>query len=96
MTASSSVSRKMRGFGLPACGSGVTVPISAKPKPRPQQRVGHLGVLVVAGRHAERIGKIEPATRDAQPRVARRLPATGRPQLQRLDRQAMRRLRIEA
>jgi hypothetical protein len=33
MTASSSTSRKTRGFGLPACGRGVTVPISRCPNP---------------------------------------------------------------
>ena len=40
MTAWSSVSRKMRGFGLPGCGSGVTVPTSAKPKPSPSSASG--------------------------------------------------------
>jgi hypothetical protein len=33
MSASASGKRKMRGFGLPGCGRGVTVPTSMKPKP---------------------------------------------------------------
>ena len=33
MTARFSGSRNIRGFGLPACGFGVTVPTSTKPKP---------------------------------------------------------------
>jgi hypothetical protein len=33
MSALASVMRNMRGFGLPGCGNGVTVPISTKPKP---------------------------------------------------------------
>ena len=32
--ASSSGSRKTRGFGFPGCGNGVTVPISTLPNPR--------------------------------------------------------------
>ena len=31
MTASSAGRRKMRGFGLPTCGRGVSVPVSTKP-----------------------------------------------------------------
>ena len=34
MMAPESFNRKIRGFGLPACGSGVIVPTSTKPKPR--------------------------------------------------------------
>jgi hypothetical protein len=40
MTASSRTSRKMRGFGLPGCGRGVTLPISAKPKPKASSASG--------------------------------------------------------
>ena len=66
ITASSSGSRNMRGFGLPACGSGVTVPTSTKPKPSAEQRVRHLGVLVEAGRHADAgWGKCSPKAVDA-------------------------------
>src|SRR5690606_32550006 len=35
----------------------------------PEQSVRHFGVLVIAGRHAERIGEVEPAQRDTKPRV---------------------------
>ena len=42
ITAPSSASRNRRGRGLPACGRGVTVPHSTKPKPNLRHRVGHL------------------------------------------------------
>ena len=45
----------MRGFGLPACGRGVTVPTSTKPKPSDEQRVDVRAVLVQAGGQADRI-----------------------------------------
>ena len=37
----------------------------------PQQRIGHLGVLVEARRHADRIGKIEPEGAHGQARIVR-------------------------
>ena len=40
MTALSSVSRNMRGLGLPSWGRGVTLPISTNPRPRPVGWVG--------------------------------------------------------
>ena len=45
----------------------------------PEQRIGHLGVLVEPGRHADRIGEVEPEGPHREPRVvgasSRRAPA---------------------
>ncbi len=40
----------------------------------PQQRVGHLGMLVEARRHADRIGEIEAEGTHREPRIVRRRP----------------------
>ena len=50
----------MRGRGLPACGSGVTVPISTKPKPRPSSASGTSACLSKPGAIPDRIGEVEP------------------------------------
>ena len=46
-------SRKMRGFGLPACGQRRHGADFGEAEAEPQHRVGHLGILVVAGGHAD-------------------------------------------
>ncbi len=59
--------RNRRGFGLPACGRGVTVPTSTKLKPRPKRPGDGLGVLVEARGEAERVGEIEPQEPGPEP-----------------------------
>ena len=60
----------------------------------PQQRVRHLGILVEAGREADRIGEIQPEGADRKPRIVgpRRRQ---RRQLQRAQREPVRVLRVE-
>ena len=60
-----------------------------------KQRIGNLGVLVVAGGHAERIGEIDAADADFQPVVAHGPPGDRQPAFQRRDRQAVGGFRIE-
>jgi hypothetical protein len=72
MTASSRSIRKSRGRGLPACGFGVTEPISTKAKTQPQQRVGRLRALVKTRRHPDRVGKIQAEGAHRQFRIVRR------------------------
>ena len=55
ITARSGASRNSRGRGLPACGRGVTVPVSMKPKPRRNSACDRHGVLVEPGGQADRI-----------------------------------------
>ena len=62
----------------PVCGSGVTVPISTKPKPSAEQRVRHLGMLVEARRDSDRIGEVEPEGPHREPRIVGRRPPAGR------------------
>ena len=75
----SRISRNTRGRGLPGCGRGVTVPISVKPKPMASSAPGTRAILVEAGRHADRIGKIAARRRLAQPCGRRRRRADKRP-----------------
>ena len=78
------ISRNTRGRGLPSCGRGVTVPISAKPNPMPSTAPAHARILVEARGDAERVGKrrgptrSSPAARRPAPSCADkcRLPAT--------------------
>ena len=65
ITALSSTSRNSRGRGLPACGSGVTVPISTKPKPKPNIACGTSAFLSKPGASPTGVGKSSPATRIA-------------------------------
>ena len=91
----SSISRKTRGRGLPCCGRGVTVPISAKPSPMPSTAPHHARVLVEARGDAERIGEREAPRARRQPAVVRRGAARIDAGLQRPQRQLVRLLRIE-
>jgi hypothetical protein len=59
MMACRSGRRNRRGFGLPGCGRGVTVPISMKPKPRRARPSMQLAVLVEAGGQADAVGEFE-------------------------------------
>ena len=67
-----------------------------KAEAEPEQRVRHLGILVVAGRNAERIGKGEAGDGLRQPRIGSGGAGRHEAGFQRLDRKAVRRLRIEA
>ena len=69
ITARSSVRRNSRGRGLPACGSGVTVPHSTKPKPAASMAAGNLGVLVEAGGEADGVGQAQAGEIHGQDRV---------------------------
>ena len=57
----------MRGFGLPGLRQRRDRADLGEAEAEAQQRVRHLGVLVVAGGHAERIGEVEAADADPQP-----------------------------
>ena len=61
ITASSPVSRKMRGFGIAGLRQRRDGSDLGEAETQAQQGVGHLAVLVVAGGHAKRIGKVEAA-----------------------------------
>ncbi len=93
MTASSCVSRKMRGFGLPGCGSGVIVPASAKPKPRkaarPAPRRSCRSRRMPSG-WGSRARRPKPSAAHRAGRLRPRQAAA-----QRRDRQAVRRFGIE-
>jgi hypothetical protein len=91
ITARSSASRNSRGFGLPACGRGVSVPTSTKPKPSPASARAPR-ILVEPGGEPDRRGEASPATSIASDRKA---AAAARQQLQRPDRRAMRPLGVE-
>ena len=82
--------RNRRGRGLPACGRGVTVPISTKLKPSGEQARDRLGILVEAGGQPERMRELEAQEPGPEP-GGRRPAARPRPTLaKRPDRQAMR------
>src|SRR5262249_2004065 len=75
--------------GISANGSNLD-----EPKPGLEQRVGYLGMLVEARRHAHWIGKIEPEGAHGEPRVVRnRLGEWG--EFQRLDGKPMGVLGVE-
>ena len=57
ISAPASGMRNMRGFGLPGCASGVTVPTSTKPKPIAPKRVDAAAVLVEPCGQADAVGK---------------------------------------
>ncbi len=65
-----------------------------KTEAEPQQRIRHLGMLVEPGRHAERIGEVEPEGAHRQERILL-VPAWQRGKLKRLDRQMMGGLGLE-
>ena len=81
ITASSLVSRKIRGLGLPDCGSGVTVPASAKPKPSESNASGTSAFLSYPAAKPSGLGKSIPATRTFKRGSERRLETIGRPHL---------------
>ena len=83
----------MRGRGLPGCGSGVTVPISAKPQPSAEHGVRHARVLVEAGGDADRIGQCQAAEAQRQGGMVGRGGARKKPELQRFERHLVRRFR---
>ena len=60
-----------------------------------EERIGNLGILVVAGSQTERIGDMEAGDIDGQTRIRRETGARREARLQRPDRKTMRRLRIE-
>ena len=65
-----------------------------KAEAQPQQRIDHFGMLVEAGRQADRIGKRQAERLDAQLFVVRRRTGQRR-MLERIEGEPMRRLRIE-
>ena len=78
ITAWSGSRRNSRGRGLPACGRGVTVPVSTKPKPRRISAATADGVLVEPGGQADRIGE-PPAQRVDRQSGGRPCRAPGQP-----------------
>lgn len=52
----------MRGFGLPDCGLGVTVPISTKPKPSPNSASMCAPFLSMPAAVPTGLGKVRPMT----------------------------------
>ena len=72
MSASASGSRKRRGFGLPGCGRGVTVPHSMKPKPSAARPSMCAAFLSRPAASPTRLGNCEPHRRDRRRRRARR------------------------
>ena len=58
----SSLSLKRRGFGLPSCGLGVTVPISIKPKPKLASSLYSLASLSKPAARPTGLGKRIPKT----------------------------------
>jgi hypothetical protein len=68
--------RNRRGFGLPGCGRGVTVPISMKAEAERGQAVDALAVLVEPGGQADAVGKFAGPSRSPAWRPAR-LAAAG-------------------
>ena len=95
MTARSSASRKMRGFGFPSCARGVTVPASTKPKPSAKHRFGDFGVLVESGGEADRIGEVEAERVYTQAWIIDLLQRGPVENAQCVDRQSVREFRIE-
>jgi hypothetical protein len=67
-----------------------------KAEAEPQQRVGHLGVLVEACRHAEWIGEGQSRDGGCKPRIGFRPSRQRQAGFQRRDRQAVGRFRVEA
>jgi hypothetical protein len=59
-----------------------------------RQSAWHLGILVEAGRHADRVGKLQPAQRCPQFRSVRMVPLGREAQTERGDRCTMGRFRI--
>ena len=65
ITASSRSSRNRRGRGLPACGFGVTEPISTKPKPSRNSASGTSALLSKPAAMPIGLGKFRPKARTA-------------------------------
>ena len=95
MTARSSASRNSRGFGLPACGRGVSVPTSTKPKPSAEHLLGHFGVLVEPGGEPDRRSGSRAPRRVVRSEAGKSRRPARRHQLQRRDRRPMRGLGVE-
>ena len=94
ITASSRRRRNTRGRGLPGCGCGVTVPISTKPKPSARSASGTSHCLSKPAARPTGLGKRRAEGRDRKARIVRGRRQRGR-ELQRPDRQPVRRLRVE-
>ena len=84
--------RKTRGRGLPGCGRGVTVPISTKPKPEPQQRSGTRASLSKPAAMPIGFGKSRPQRRVRSTRRIDRACPSAKPPRERSEDQKMRRL----
>ena len=81
MTAWSSGSRNSRGRGLPACGSGVTVPVSTKPKP---SRISAATATASLSKPAARPIGLGNAAQDVTASAGSSGTRTGQPQPERL------------
>src|SRR3974390_1992959 len=57
--AASGMARKIRGEGLPGCGSQVTAPNSVKPNPSAGQAGGGSGIFTQPRRESNRVGKMQ-------------------------------------
>ena len=79
----------------PDCGSGVTVPTSAKPKPSPSSASGTSAFLSKPAAMPSGLGKSIPQTFTERRWAFGTRTPTGRPHLQRGDREAVRGLRVE-
>ena len=66
MTASSSGRRNSRGLGFPACGFGVTVPISVKPKPSASMASGTSAFLSKPAARPSGLEKLRPKASTAR------------------------------
>ena len=67
MSAWASGSRNMRGFGLPGCGRGVTVPASMKPKPNVASPARCSAFLSSPAASPTRFGNVMPITVTGDP-----------------------------
>ena len=88
----------MRGFGLPGCGRGVTVPTSRKPKPSVARPARWAAFLSRPAASPTRIGKLDAHHRDGRPRQPRRdnlREPEMRGRVERAKRRVVRRFRIE-
>ncbi len=86
----------MRGFGLPGCGRGVSVPTSTKPKPRSSSASGTSAFLSKPAAMPRGLGKSRSHSRTRKPRIVRLLPAgSGQAGRERADRKAVRPLGVE-
>ena len=95
MMAPSAAERKMRGEGLPFCGFGVSVPISTKPNPVARSGANTRASLSKPAAMPTGLRKLRPHSCLRKPRIVRHGGAGIKSELEALDGEVMRPLRIE-